>query len=366
MNNQTGQENLTNKNLRKSLRLADASFVNYDDAIAKLSYSLESDTEDYIQSYSRIRFYRCNSKRELLVSDSDSIQTDIHDLTRSMYLLRIGDIGCTLKAVITPKAIGYEDGEDAVVDSSYVITENDIEGEGLEKYYLDSEFEHFPIYFQRELLANTFTVDRLHSDDDKLPFRYGAYECKGTNEYGLITEGLNSLLLYTSDDTWFDFMSIELTFTYFTSNHQLDDYQMFHNQSEHYMEIYIRYNTNTRTGYGIRISMNNSDYKKIDFVLMRYDNGIASPISSSVTSDLFFNHFRLKLCIEGTKLNFYAIPSSSAFKEYHNTGFDGKVELNAEVENTGFGGYGLYYTGNASKSSHLIYRRIVVSYEPKQ
>ena len=55
--------------------------------------------------------------------------------------------------------------------------------------------------------------------------------------------------------------------------------QGFGSATGQYLDLYIKFDTQTLTGYALRIIRTTKYSNAVDFQLMKYENGIATPIS---------------------------------------------------------------------------------------
>lgn len=99
-----------------------------------------------------------------------------------------------------------------------------------------------------------------------------------------------------------------------------------------YEDIYIKYNPNTQTGYGLRISSTSSDDGRVVFGLYQYKNGSEVLISEKYESDAFKPGCDISLRIRGDIFN--------AFITYDDGEDFSDAELRATVRGNAFGGFG--------------------------
>ena len=61
------------------------------------------------------------------------------------------------------------------------------------------------------------------------------------------------------------------------------------------MDLYIKFDTRTLTGYALRIIRTTKYSNAVDFILMKYENGVAEAISQPVSSTCYRTNCTLTL-----------------------------------------------------------------------
>ena len=82
--------------------------------------------------------------------------------------------------------------------------------------------------------------------------------------------------------------------------------QGFGSATGQYLDLYIKFDTRTLTGYALRIIRTTKYSNAVDFILMKYENGVAEAISQPVSSTCYRTNCTLTLTAKGGKLTAHA------------------------------------------------------------
>lgn len=123
--------------------------------------------------------------------------------------------------------------------------------------------------------------------------------------------------------------------------------QGFGSATGQYLDICIKFNTRTLTGYGLRFIRTPEYDKAVEVCLVEYDNGSITPITPSQRCDLFRAGCTVTLHAEGDSLT--AEISNSA----HPDKAPQKLEAKMPHPNT-FGGFHLQHTGTTGASATVV------------
>lgn len=119
------------------------------------------------------------------------------------------------------------------------------------------------------------------------------------------------------------------------------------------MDVCIKFDTKTLTGYALRIIRTTKNDSAVDFQLMRYENGVATQIGEAVTAVCYRAGCRVSVRYEdgflcATAYNFNGVPESNR-KDVSDS-----VSLRAQVKPNSFGGICIQHTGSVGSSSTLL------------
>ena len=123
--------------------------------------------------------------------------------------------------------------------------------------------------------------------------------------------------------------------------------QGFGSATGQYLDICIKFDTRTLTGYGVRF-VRTPDYDKaVDVLLVEYADGNVAPICQPQRCDLFRRGCSVSLSAEGTRLS--ATISNDSLPELS------PIRLEAEMPHpNSFGGFQLQHTGSTGASATVI------------
>ena len=130
--------------------------------------------------------------------------------------------------------------------------------------------------------------------------------------------------------------------------------QGFGSATGQYMDLCIQFDTQTLTGYALRLIRTTKYSNAVDFLLVRYDNGVVTPLTEPVSSPCFRTDCTLRIAIDGTHLTAHASTTTPLPNETRH--LPQQVELHAEVEPLPFGGFALQYTGSCGESAVLLHQ----------
>ena len=141
--------------------------------------------------------------------------------------------------------------------------------------------------------------------------------------------------------------------------------QGFGAATNQFLDVYIKYDLATRTGYGLRIQrltteeINAIGYKGAGavagcaFFVIKHENGVATPVSKKIMSSAFVSECTVELTIKNGRLQASA---TSSEKVRSGDAFDyaREVQLDVPVENISYGGTGMLFTGTVGVNSVLV------------
>ncbi|MDR0988344.1 MAG: hypothetical protein LBM06_02640 [Prevotellaceae bacterium] len=222
---------------------------------------------------------------------------------------------------------------------------------------LITDFRTFPTDYQPRLLPGFWTVDAFKPADTAeyhweaeptQSWYYGRGLDGAAHAMGLMQAKKGARLLYTpvSDDC----QAMRITL-------QVDPCksagQGFGSATGQYMDIYIKMDTRTLTGYGLRIIRTTKYANAVDFQLMHYVNGRSTPLSAPVSATCYRSECTITLAIEGNRFTAHA-QTSGAQPTVLEKGLVPSVDLAADITPNSFGGLGVQHTGSTGSSATLL------------
>ena len=120
------------------------------------------------------------------------------------------------------------------------------------------------------------------------------------------------------------------------------------------MDLYIQFDTKTLTGYALRVERTTKHSNAVDFSLVRYDNGIVTPLTKPISSPCFRTGCTLTIKIAGRHLSAHV--ESETVLPLETRHLPQQVDLKATVGPLSYGGTGLLYTGSCCESIVLLHR----------
>ncbi len=317
--------------------------------IATVSYTLDLQGRS---DQSLITWYRCidtKGTKDIPIAVS-RMNEPLH-----IYNLSEGDNGYYLKAAIKPKHIRSEAGEEVICYSKKIkVAKN--------KGYMTvaTTFDNFPTANQPEIISGFWTLDGYKPADTykqqwdvDMTRDYWTYG-KGFNGaigYGLLQDQKGARLLYTpSPGTYKD-----MTVTWQVDPTKTGG-QGFGSATDQYMDVYIKFDTKTLTGYALRIERTVKYGNAVDFTLIKYDNGKVTPISETISSTCYRTGCTITLNAKQETQNKVSLNADvTTTTQQPDTKLPKSVHLRSTVATNPFGGFGLQHTGSCGESTTMVH-----------
>ena len=266
------------------------------------------------------------------------------------YKLSDADNGHRLSALLIPKLHGSLTGDTIRTDATKVI-----KGQKKTKH-LETDFHDLPCQWQSRVLPGYWTVDGFKPADtseydwafnrQKPMWEYG----KGFNGavgMGLLQAQRGARLMYTPVKRTYNNMSLTLNV-----DPTKTAGQGFGSATGQYMDVCLKFDTQTLTGYGLRIIRTTKYAKAVDFYLVRYENGKVTPLTDPVSSTCYRTNCTISLHFNGSL--FSADVTTATPQPAHST-LPHEVHLSAKVKANTFGGIHIQHTGSCGESTTMLH-----------
>lgn len=314
-----------------------------------LNYSIDMEFDDW----SHITWYRCSDEK-----GSNPYEVGVSRFNKPYieYKLFAGDVGWYIMAEIEPKHSRSFSGKPvSVVTESPVVADNLTGDNGI----LEVNLKNMSTKTQPEVKPGFFTMDcfapldtkdyNWEANNDVDPWYYGAGVDAASQYFGLVQAVQGARLRYTPVGEKFDDMKISFTVIPAKSAGQ-----GFSSARQQYMDVFIKFDTFTLNGYALRLIRTTKYGDAIDFVIMKYIDGVATAVSDPVSSDCYRAECEITLEVKGDNFNvhaknskpYYIIPDRPEVKQ--------DVDIEARISPSAFGGFGFQHTGTVGGGSTLI------------
>ena len=120
------------------------------------------------------------------------------------------------------------------------------------------------------------------------------------------------------------------------------------------MDVFIKFDTKKLNGYALRLIRTTKYHDAIDFVLMKYTEGVAKAISDPVSASCYRPRCQLSIEVNANKLIVNAINTSNYYINPNHTEVLQEVSLETEITPNQFGGFGFQHTGSTGSGATLI------------
>lgn len=336
--------------LKEAPVFASAPSVSAEKGIAKVNYKLSGDGDD--DSY--IVWYRSTRP-----DGADSIPVRHgRGLNGSTYTLSSADHGLFITASVTPKFSDSKHGDRQCARlGNEPVTKKISKASPKKERVLATSFAEIPIcktkpgrpgfwHFDSYKPADT----QLHdwTANPELSWYYGKATDASTGT-GLVQATRGARLSYTPTVGECKTMRLSLI-----AEPCKGPGQGFGSATGQYMDICIRFDPQTLSGYGLRIERTPDYDKAVTFTLVRYADGKVSPISAPVASNCFRNPCHISLELNGNVLSATASTEAPA-AESGNPAVKPDVNLSAKATiPTTHNSFAIQHTGSVGASATLI------------
>lgn len=304
----------------------------------KVDYSLDLGSRE---DMSAISWYRCTDAEG---SNKVLVAVTRNDSPEYTYKLTAGDVGYYIMAKVESKNIRSDYGTPVNTVYDKAIGVKDVRSKNL-----STDFSNFPNIKQSEIKAGFWTVDynrpadtesfgSWQGADTEEPWKYGTTGngCVGAGLY----EGTHgSRIMYTPVEGTYGDMSLELVVDPAKTAGQ------GFGSAGQYMDVLLKFDTSTLTGYGLRIVRTKASSNAVTFVLVKYDNGTVTEISDEVIASCYATGCTISLKVEGNKLTAHVETPTEQLADQAAKGYPHVVDLTADIEVNSFGGVAIQHTG---------------------
>ncbi len=304
----------------------------------KVDYSLDLGNRE---DMSAISWYRCTDAEG---SNKVLVAVTRNDSPEYTYKLTAGDIGYYIMAKVESKNIRSDYGTPVNTVYDKAIGVKDVRSKNL-----STDFSNFPNIKQSEIKAGFWTVDynrpadtesfgSWQGADTEEPWKYGTTGngCVGA---GLYEGTQGSRIMYTPVDGTYGDMSLKLVVDPAKTAGQ------GFGSAGQYMDVLLKFDTSTLTGYGLRIVRTKASSNAVTFVLVKYDNGTVTEISDEVIASCYATGCTISLKVEGNKLTAHVETPTEQLADQAAKGYPHLVDLTADIEANSFGGVAIQHTG---------------------
>lgn len=304
----------------------------------KVDYSLDLGSRE---DMSAISWYRCTDAEG---SNKVLVAVTRNDSPEYTYKLTAGDVGYYIMAKVESKNIRSDYGTPVNTVYDKAIGVKDVRSKNL-----STDFSNFPNTKQSEIKAGFWTVDYNRPADTE---SFGKWQGADTEEpwvYGVTGNGCvgaglyqgtqGSRLMYTPVEGTYGDMSLKLVVDPAKTAGQ------GFGSAGQYMDVLLKFDTSTLTGYGLRIIRTRASSNAVTFVLVKYDNGAVTEISDEVIASCFVTGCTISLKTEGNKLTAHVETPTEQLADQAAKGYPHVVDLTADIAANSFGGVAIQHTG---------------------
>lgn len=316
------------------------------DGWARLNYRLDLDGRD---DRSEITWYRATSAD---LSDARPIAVSRYGVPVTEIPLTRDDAGRYIFATIAPAHIRSMAGEPVATGAIF------IEPSAVKKTKsLSTDFATFPTA-ESDLVTPGFWTVGGYKPADTSQFDWaeekGEYWYYGTGINGATGRGLSqrrkgARLMYAPMPGEYDGMTLSLLV-----DPAKTAGQGFGSATGQYMDVGLKFDPATLTGYALRIIRTTRHSNAVDFQLMRYDNGVISPVSEAVTGSCYRTGCTIALAYRDGLLT-ADVTTATPLRQPEDPDVYTEIHLSAPVEGNRFGGIAVQHTGSTGESATMLH-----------
>jgi hypothetical protein len=332
----------------------------------KLAYELDLNG---LKDESLITWYRCKDAHgsgalKVAVTRSGNPET--------AYTLSEGDVGSYLMAVIRPGHKRCDPGEPKTVYSNFLVSSKDVKTSKL-----DTDFHNLPTDPQPLILPGTWTLDGYFSpecyDDTKNPpaprytpkadsWTYATGQSGAGGSRGLEQTNRGARLFYAPAGGNFGDMSVRALFA-----PKKTSGGGFGSATDQFLDVFIKFDLEAMSGYALRIErLNTTEIAELGyngdgatagcaFSLIKYDNGKTTHLTRKLMSSAFIAECLVEMKAIDGRLS-ASVTSTAENRSGNLYDYPREVHLDTEIDETGFGGTGMLFTGTVGVNAVHVLR----------
>ena len=271
------------------------------------------------------------------------------------YFIQEGDVGKYLMATIRPCHARCPMGEPINVVCRQRIKQHHAISQ--EEYKTD--FHDFYCGWQPLVCEGCWTVDGFKPSDtaeyswsfdsSKPMWKYGE-GFNGAVGHGLLQAQRGARIMYTPIVGEYGNMEVALDV-----DPTKTAGQGFGSATGQYMDVCIKFDTRTLTGYALRIIRTTKYAKAVDFLLVRYDHGTITPLTDPVSAICYRTGCHIRLNYTDGQLTAH-VTTDTPLPKPDDPVLEREVNLSASVAPSVDGGFAIQHTGSCGESTTMLHQ----------
>ena len=129
--------------------------------------------------------------------------------------------------------------------------------------------------------------------------------------------------------------------------------QGFGSATGQYMDVCLKFDTKTLSGYGLRIIRTTKHAKAVDFYLVEYDHGQTKVLTEPVSATCYRTGCTISLKTEKGRLIAHV---ETTTPKPEDSSLPHVVDLSAPMKSNFFGGIAIQHTGSCGESTTMLHR----------
>ena len=232
-------------------------------------------------------------------------------------------------------------------------------------WVVETDFHDFPCQWQPLVKEGFWTVDGYKpADTEEFPWSFDRTRpmweygegFNGAVGRGLLQAQRGARLMYTPLTGDYGDMEVRLDV-----DPTKTAGQGFGSATGQYMDVCLKFDTHTLSGYGLRIIRTVKYAKAVDFFLVRYDQGKVTPLTEPVSAICY--RTGCHIVVRYTKGVLTAqVSTDTPLSQPEDPALHTSVSLKATVEPSYDGGFCLQHTGSCGESTTMLHHLRMTSY----
>ena len=223
---------------------------------------------------------------------------------------------------------------------------------------VETDFHDFPCQWQPLVKEGFWTVDGYKpADTEEFPWTFDRNKpmweygegFNGAVGRGLLQAQRGARLMYTPLTGDYGDMEVRLDV-----DPTKTAGQGFGSATGQYMDICLKFDTHTLSGYGLRIIRTVKYAKAVDFYLVRYDQGKVTPLTEPVSAVCYRTGCHIVVRYTKGELTAH-VATDTPLTQPDDPALHTSVHLKASVEASTFGGFCLQHTGSCGESTTMLH-----------
>ena len=278
-----------------------------------------------------------------------------HRLPEATYHLKASDEGKYIFATITPAHARSAMGKTTTIGGQRLKSSG-------RRLVLETDFHDFPCQWQPQVREGFWTVDGFKpADTDDYPWTFDPSRpmweygegYNGAVGWGLLQAQRGARIMFTPPVAEYDSMKVELDV-----DPTKTAGQGFGSATGQYMDVCLKFDTRTLTGYALRIVRTTKYSKAVDFLLVRYDQGKVTPLTEPVSAICYRTGCHIKAAYVNGVLT-ADVSTDTPLATPYDPALQTTVHLSANVSQNSFGGFCLQHTGSCGESTTMLHHLLL-------
>ncbi|MCR4860191.1 MAG: hypothetical protein K5910_05975 [Bacteroidales bacterium] len=309
---------------------------------------------------SLVTWYRCDDRRG---GGAVPVSVSRGGEPRKSYALSRDDVGHYLAVGVAPKHLRCLPGEEVRVVSKTPVKASQVNpGKVLSTDFSDFPTDNQPLvrpgYWTVDAFKPVDTGDYAWTVDPAAPCWTWGSGINGAKGLGLQQLQQGARLRYTPLPGRYGDMSVT-----WQVDPAKDGGQGFASARMQYLDLFIKFDTETLTGWALRVIRTVKFSDAVDVMLVRYEGGVVTPLTEGVSTNCFLTGCKLTVKVEGSRLTAHVEGPNHMASCADDPRIHPSVDLEAEIVPNTFGGIGLQHTSTVGTESRILVHSVCAEWE---